>query len=147
MHGALPDDFSSRYEATLGSYRIPDALKTYAAKMKALQDPAITTCLGEHIASVLDGTYLQRRYALEGNPHLQKIPAETLKKWRENCQIPLTKLLEEEEDKDAVQKQETMFQWLHQRLIQDNPPHMDLVLFPFLEEYLKSADEKERGGV
>jgi hypothetical protein len=136
--GAL-DNFAERYNSTFGAYRQPEALKVYAGKMKATGDPAASSCLGEHVTSVFDGSYRQRRYALEGNPHLQKIPKEVLEKWQQNQQLPLLELLE---GKALSHKEETMFQWLHTKLILDK--HMSLNLFPSLQNYLSCSTEEER---
>ena len=64
---------SEKYEEIFGSCPDPGGLLTYAAGLKTLEEPEVMTCLGNYVISVLEGTFKEKRYKTERNPHLAKI--------------------------------------------------------------------------
>lgn len=67
---------------TFAKFRNPEAIWIYLAGMKTLQDPKVMECLAEYASTVTDGTFLEKRYDLDLNPHLKTMGAEVVAKWR-----------------------------------------------------------------
>ena len=81
------ENVSEKYDEIFGSCPDPGGLLTYAAGLKTLQEPEVMTCLGKYVTSVLEGTFKEKRYKTEGNPHLAKIMEfnpTLLKAWKED---------------------------------------------------------------
>lgn len=61
-------NFSDRYEALINSQRQPESLHAYAAKVSRYK--ATLTELGTWLTSVLNGSFLEKRYAPHNSEHL-----------------------------------------------------------------------------
>ena len=133
------DDFAIRYAQVFGAYRIPNALKIYAAKLQTLNDPLLTHCLGAHVAAVLNGTYRELRYSPLGNPHLAIISPEILGKWQINSSLPLSQIAPENA---PHQEKESLLLWLDWKLNVDK--HLNLNRYNFLKTYLQAEEEDEQ---
>jgi hypothetical protein len=136
------DGLSRRYESTFRSYRHPEALMIYAANLKKLQDPKVMESLGEFTSSVLTGTYLQKRYDFERNPHLQQIQRDhpaLFQAWRETSNpISVTTILSEDLKVYDVHK------WLKEAIVDYKQMDLEYVAkFLTLDEPDKTAVEVE----
>ena len=70
------DKFSEKYEKTLITWRNKEAIFTYAGKINQLSigyKPKGIQFYKEVLTSVLEGTFSQKRYQIETNPHLAEI--------------------------------------------------------------------------
>lgn len=131
----LPEDFVAQYKTKIETYRIPNAVKIYAGRMQEAKE--VLAPLGDHIVSVMDGSYLRRRYDVTHNPHLALFSKATLDAWQKNSQVPFEELLHENA---PAQQQETMFQWLHLKLLVDQ--HLQLDNLPYVKQYLETGGEE-----
>jgi hypothetical protein len=131
----LPADFPARYAKEIESYRVPNALKIFAGTIQSEED--VRECLGDYVVSLLDGSYVQSRYDITKNAHLALFSKKTLAAWQENSKVPFQKICCEH---TPVKQKETMFDWLHTKLVVDK--HLNLEKFPYLKQYLESKGEQ-----
>jgi hypothetical protein len=81
------NNLEGRLDETFGKSHNPMAIWQYAAKMKQVNDPKVTDCLSLFVESVLSGTFLERRYALDQNPHLSALGQETVNRWQKALDV------------------------------------------------------------
>lgn len=65
------DDFAEKYQESFASQRSPGALITYASRIATEAETRAE--LGQWIDSVFDGSFHEKRYSDEQNPHLQMV--------------------------------------------------------------------------
>lgn len=131
--GDIPN-YMERYENTFGKSRYPEGLFTFAGKMKEAGQVHLN-CLGMLTRAVLIGQYPACRYDTSNNPHLSKMSAEMLEKWK--TPIPLLKMNLAQDD-----KQINPLNWLKQSLIQQQ--HLPLDQFPYLKDFIWNTAEENR---
>jgi hypothetical protein len=112
-----------RIRETFGASRSPDAIWQYAAKMRQTNDPQVMECLGAFVGSVAEGTFVDRRYALDQNPHLGQLGADTVGIWRQGISLASV----EGEGFDPLQ-------WLKLKLLRDK--HLDISQMHYLQRHL-----------
>jgi hypothetical protein len=66
-------NFSEKYAKTFGASRAPMSIIVYASKLKRLNDKKVLQDIATFMDSVMEGTFLHNRHAIDKNPHLQKI--------------------------------------------------------------------------
>ena len=120
---------SDKFSNTFGKFRDPSILFTYARAMKRLppeEKLTVKPTLDLFVNSVLDGTYLDKRYDIALNPHLKKISethADKLELWKNNLnQVVLNKGGEAEVKEDTEQVNQSLESY--QVLETDEPKHM-----------------------
>jgi hypothetical protein len=101
--GAIKN-LDQRVRTVFGAYRQPNAIRRLTGKLVGHKNALALNDLGIHISSVLKGTYRSLRYSTNDNPHLARIPRETLRKWQINSYFPLSTItqIEDEKYKDLV---------------------------------------------
>ncbi len=78
------DDFAALYQDSVGKWRGKEALLTYAGKH--LSNPIAFPYFQRFLTAVLQGNFLQIRYVVENNPHLNQIKTsypEIFKTWQQ----------------------------------------------------------------
>ena len=78
------ENFSESYAKTFGASRAPAAIITYFSKLKSLNDKKVLQDIAIFMQSVIQGTHLRDRHAIDKNPHLQQIAKkypDVLQKW------------------------------------------------------------------
>lgn len=136
--GQYKGDISARYEEFFGNTcRKPGGLLIYAAGLKTLREPALLSCLGDFVVSVMDNTFKNKRYKITHNPHLAKIAENEglLSKWREEIKV---NIIPEENSETKVDPE----LWLHTKLIMDK--RLSLEALPYLSSYLNASTFLER---
>ncbi len=126
-------DAAFKIADTFGKSRKPQAIWQYAAKMLQTNDPRVMECLGAFIASVAEDTFLNIRYDLGKNPHLQKLGKDTVDLWKEGI------------SEDSVKENRGAFnplEWLRTKLIVDK--HMNLTGMDSLSQYLQADGVNKR---
>ena len=68
--GQVEGGFIDAYARTCQACRNSQALLIYASKMASLKDDRVMECLGKFVTSVLNSTFAEERYRIQGNPHL-----------------------------------------------------------------------------
>jgi hypothetical protein len=135
----LPGLDLHQYAARFGPHRNPDAIRIYAGRMAALvSSHRRIHSLRTHIASVLDGSYSDKRYSIVNNPHLLKISknfSPFLDEWRKNFSIPVLSLIPQN---DPSSKQ-NLRAWLVHTLVKEKALG-DLTHYPDLQSVLLDGD-------
>ncbi len=133
-------DFNTKYHEKFRENRNPFAIITYLSKIQSLADQKATDCLGDYVASTLNGTFKEDRYNLTNNLHLQKLNefnAAMLEKWKTNLSIYLDELTFDE--KSILIEKLSAMQWIKQKLITDK--HLpNLNSLEFLSVFLNESD-------
>lgn len=128
------NDFTNKLTQKFLTTRQPNALITYIAKMKTLNDPNVLTCLGEYIESVLNGTFPEIRYRTANNSHLAQV-ANLLDAWKVN----VARELPVDEATTTIVLEPTV-DWLTTKLIKDK--HIDPLKIPHLIAFLQNKPEE-----
>ncbi|MDN3508305.1 MAG: hypothetical protein P0S94_05240, partial [Simkaniaceae bacterium] len=81
------DDFKRKYQETLGSMRLPNAWRSYGARIGQLNEEAVRKAYENFLVMVVEGTYKEKRYNTDenNNPHLHLIEntaKEVFEKWK-----------------------------------------------------------------
>ena len=114
----------------------------------SLNDKRVMTCLGQYVSWALNDTFSQR-YQTSDNPHLklfEKLEAGLLDSWRQNETVALRELVSDKEK--VTHKRQTIFEWMHMVLLNDEHLNMDELELNGLKRYLSkdSTAELRTGG-
>ncbi|MBA3603772.1 MAG: hypothetical protein H0W50_09070 [Parachlamydiaceae bacterium] len=138
-------DFTLKYQEKFKESRNPAAIITYASKIISLNDQEATACFGAYVASTLNGTFLEDRYNIANNHHLQKLSEFNqtfLDNWRKNISIDMDALVIDKKPTSYVKL--TAKDWMYQKLITDNHiPNLEELNLKFLKDYFGKFDSQK----
>lgn len=101
------DQTYDKYKNTIGKWRRKEALLTYASGLKKMNDIRVIQLFREFLTEVLEGTFEEKRTALDGNPHLKSIQEkhpEVFAKWNVPIELDSAEM-EVGEKKESVKEQ------------------------------------------
>lgn len=130
-------DFSKKFSEIFLSSRQPNAIITYATKLKSLNDPNVMASLGKYIESVLNGKFPAIRYETENNPHLAEVEKERpgfIEKWSTNVK----RVLHADEASVKTNLSGTK-DWLIMKLVHDS--HLDVAKLPNVKADVEATGE------
>jgi hypothetical protein len=130
--GQIDGDFAALFESKFGSSRNSNAIITYAADLKTLNDPLVLPCLGRYVRTVFDGTFKSSRYETKDNKHLETVflhDEQLMKKWSDDDELSLDEIVVDDDDEPDFNPRE----WIQRVLISDH--HLGDVKLPYLERY------------
>ncbi len=140
LHCENIPNFAQKYYETFMKSRNPSSIITYASKIHSLNDKNAEESLRNYIAFTLDDTFVENRYKIENNLHLQKVNESNpllLSQWRENISTKLD--APELNIRMTSQKFSAKF-WMYETIFKEK--HLDLEKFDlhYLNKFLNDSD-------
>ncbi len=125
-------DFLTKYNATFGSSRYPEALIVFAGRMRRM-GPRYLESLARFTRDVLMGEFPASRYRVADNPHLKSLTSEILEQWK----TPVASFPVKAENQQAISPTQWLMSSLEHR-------HLPLDLYPYLKNLDSNFSEENR---
>ena len=138
------DGFPEKYEKTLMTWRNKDAIFTYASKINQLNTaykPKAIQLYKEALSFVLEGTFSQKRYQTETNPHLAEINQNyplVYQKWQQPIELDAKEIEVANFKNSAEPISVAIIKTLKEAIAQEHlGGNMQAVLFPVISRFCK----------
>lgn len=143
------DEFSTRYETTVGSWRNKEAMATYAGKLNELapyEKAQAFPLFNALLKMILDGSFQKARYATDKNPHLEEIRRNHLtvfENWQLKEQLNPAEI-EIDSDEEEVPVADRIVNTLKEALVQNHlGGDNQSILYPILSGCIGKWDNLE----